>query len=391
LRGCVVNVVHVIIGLEVGGAELMLRRLLLTQRSQGEPPATVVSLTRLGPVGQRLRDDGFEVIALGMRTPLGAPRAWWRLRALLRQLKPDLVQTWMVHADLIGGLAARAANVRAVVWGVRTTDFSVNPRATRAVRWLCARLSATVPHTIVCAAEASRRAHVQAGYDASRMTVIPNGFDLDAGRPDAAAGAALRAELGLPLDKPVVGCVGRFHAAKDYANFVAAAGHVAERQPGCRFLMVGRGIEPANPTLRAWIDASGHASAFVLAGERRDVVACMSAMDVFVLASRSEGFPNVVGEAMAAARPCVVTDVGDAAALLGDTGRLVPAREPQALASAVCELLELPADRRRALGEAARARVTEEFSLHRAAECFTALQHTIVDGLRRGRHSATAA
>ena len=385
------KVVHIIIGLEVGGAELMLRRLLQTQRLQGEPPATVVSLTRLGPVGQRLRDDGFEVVALGMRTPLGAPLAWWRLRALLRRLQPDLVQTWMVHADLIGGLAARAAGILAVVWGVRTTDFSINPRATRAVRWLCARLSATVPHTIVCAAEASRRAHVQAGYDARRMTVIPNGFDVDTWRPDAAAGAVVRAQLGLSSNKPVVGCVGRFHAAKDYANFVAAAGRVAQRHPDCRFLLVGRGVDPANAALCAWIDATGHAGAFVLAGERSDVVVCLSAMDVFVLASRSEGFPNVVGEAMATARPCVVTDVGDAAALVGDTGRVVPARDPQALAAAVCDLLELPADRRQSLGDAARTRVATEFSLARTAERFTALQHAIVDGLRQARPSANAA
>ncbi len=385
------KIAHVIVGLEVGGAEMMLHRLLLTQRSQGGTPATVISLTRLGPVGQRLRDDGFEVIALGLRTPLGALRAWWRLRTLLRHLQPDLVQTWMVHADLIGGLAARAAGIRAVVWGVRTTDFSINPRATRAVRWLCARLSATVPHTIVCAAEASRRAHVQAGYEARRMTVIPNGFDVAAGRPDAAAGAALRTELGLPLDRPVVGCVGRFHAAKDYANFVAAAGRVAARRPDCRFLLVGRGIDHANATLSAWIDATGHAGAFVLAGERRDVVACLSAMDIFVLASRSEGFPNAVGEAMAAARPCVVTDVGDAAALLGGTGRVVPAREPQALADAICAVLELPASQRQALGDAASLRVAAEFSLQRTAGRFTALQRAVVDSLRQAQQAAAAA
>src|SRR5512134_1216123 len=124
------KVAHVIIGLEVGGAEMMLRRLLLTQRSQGGAPGTVISLTGLGPVGQRLRDDGVEVIALGMRTSLGAPLAVLRLRRLLLRLQPDVVQTWLVHADLLGGLAARAAGLRAVVWGVRTTDFSINPLAT---------------------------------------------------------------------------------------------------------------------------------------------------------------------------------------------------------------------------------------------------------------------
>lgn len=377
------KVVHVIVGLQTGGAELMLQRLLRAQRAAGEVPATVVSLTELGVVGQRLRDEGFEVLALQMRSPLGVWRVWLRLRALLRRYRPDLVQCWMVHADLLGGLAARAAGIHAIVWGVRTTDFSINPPATRAVRWLCARLSSRVPHTIVCAATASLRAHVEAGYDARRMLVIPNGFDAAVWRPDAPRGAALRAELGLPADAPVVGCIGRFHAAKDFRNFVVAAGQVAARLPGCRFLMVGRDLDRSNTALRAWLDDTGHAAAFVLAGERHDVGACMNALDVFVLSSRSEGFPNVVGEAMATARPCVVTDVGDAAALLGTTGRVVPARDPSALAAAIFELLILPSEERAALGQAARARLVAEFSLQRTAERFTALQHSVVEAVRR--------
>jgi glycosyltransferase involved in cell wall biosynthesis len=377
------KVVHVIVGLQTGGAELMLQRLLLAQRAAGEVPATVVSLTEVGPVGQRLRDEGFEVVALEMNSPLSAWRAWSRLRALLRRWQPDLVQCWMVHADLLGGLAARAAGIRAVVWGVRTTDFSINPPATRAVRWLCARLSSRVPHTIVCAAAASLRAHVEAGYDASRMVVIPNGFDAGVWRPDARRGAALRVELGLTAHAPVIGCIGRFHAAKDFQNFVAAAGEVAARLPGCRYLMVGRGLDRSNAALRAWIDATGHAAAFVLAGERRDIGACMNALDVFVLSSRSEGFPNVVGEAMATATPCVVTDVGDAAALLDATGRVVPARNPRALAAAILELLALPSEERMAMGQAARARLVAEFSLQRTAERFTALQRSVVAAVRQ--------
>jgi glycosyltransferase involved in cell wall biosynthesis len=266
---------------------------------------------------------------------------------------------------------------------VRTTDFSVNPWATRAVRWLCARLSSTVPHTIVCAAQTSLTAHAGAGYDRRRMTVIANGFDGAAWQPDPPGAAAVRAELGLRPEHRVVGCVGRFHAAKDHANFVAAAGRVAALRPDCRFLMIGRGIDGSNAALRSWIEATGHADAFVAAGERRDIAACMSAMDVFVLASRSEGFPNVVGEAMALGRPCVVTNVGDAAVLLGGTGRVVPPRNPEALATAIGELLAMPDARRQALGAAARARVMAEFSLERAAERFTTLQHAVVADVRR--------
>ncbi|MBX3644881.1 MAG: glycosyltransferase [Rubrivivax sp.] len=384
------KVVHVIVGLEVGGAELMLQRLLLTQRAQGAMAATVIALTRLGPVGQRLRDRGIEVIALGMRTPLGAPRAVWRLRGLLQRLHPDVVQTWMVHADLLGGLAARAAGLRAVIWGIRTTDFSINPLATRAVRWLCARLSSTLPHVIVCAAEASRRAHVQAGYDASRMLVIPNGFDASAWQPQPGLGEPLRREFGLAPGDLVVGCVGRFNVAKDQGNFIAAAAHVAAQRTDCRFVLVGRGMERGNAELMQWIEATGHAARFVLLGERTDVAACMAAMDIFVLPSRSEGFPNALGEAMAMALPCVATDVGDAAVLLAETGRIVPPRNPAALADAVLALATLPPTQRHQLGQAARERVLERFSLQQTCERFTALQRQVAAEAGRRTREAVA-
>lgn len=382
------KIAHVIIGLETGGAEMMLRRLLLAHRSQGGAPGTVISLTGIGPVGQRLRDDGIEVTALGMRTPLGALLAVVRLRRLLLQLRPDVVQTWMVHADLLGGLAARAAGLRAIVWGIRTTDFSINSPATRAVRWLCARLSSTLPHVIVCAAEASRRAHVRAGYDASRMVVIPNGFDPAAWQPQRST--CLRRELGLAEPHLVIGCVGRFNVAKDQGNFISAAARVAAQRGDCRFLLVGRGLEPGNAELMQWIDATGNRERFVLLGERVDVAACLGAMDIFVLPSRSEGFPNALGEAMAMGLPCVTTNVGDAAMLLGDTGSVVPPRDPAALAEAVLALAALPLEQRRQLGQRARERVLDRFSLQQTSERFAALHRRVVAEVQRGMSWAPA-
>lgn len=373
------RVVHVIVGLGVGGAELMLRRLVRAQRQAApDVSSTVVSLTTLGPVGQQLQADGVEVLTLGMQSPWQMPLVLWRLTRCLRQRRPDLVQTWMVHADLLGGLAARWAGVRSVVWGIRTTDFSLTPPATRLVRWVCARLSTRVPHTIVCAAEASRRAHVRAGYDAGRMVVIPNGFDLAALQPDAARGRQVRREWGVADDELLVGSVGRFNRAKDQANFIAAAGRVAARHARCRFVLVGRGNTADNATLQQWSKAAGLADRLLLVGERADVPACLAAMDLFVLPSRSEGFPNVLGEAMAMARPCVSTDAGDAAWMLGEAGRVVPVGDPQALADAVDAVLCLTADERHALGQQARVRLVAEFSMERACERFTALQLGVV-------------
>jgi glycosyltransferase involved in cell wall biosynthesis len=384
-----VRVAYIIVGLGVGGAEHMLRRLVLAQRAADpELQHKVVSLTTIGTVGTMLRDAGVDVIALGMRSPLGAPAAVVALWRLLRDWQPDLVQTWMVHADLLGGLAARAAGIRALVWGVRTTDFSINPRATRAVRWLCARLSSTLPHTIVCAAEAARRSHMQAGYDASRMVVIANGFDLLALQPVPAQSQALRERIGVAPGQLVVGMVGRFDIAKDHGNFVAAAGRIAAARADLRFVLVGRGVDESNPVLTGWIGATGHAGRFALLGERSDIAACLGAMDVFVLPSRAEAFPNVVGEAMAIGLPCVVTDVGDAALLLGDSGRVVPARDAEALAAAVLALAALPEDERRALGARARSRIAEHFSLRSACRRFTELQRAVVSDVQRLQQAA---
>lgn len=372
------RVTHIIVGLGVGGAENVLRQLILAQRANDPLMQTqVISLTTVGPIGQMLLDDGIEVIALGLKSTLALPGMMVRLRRLLAQWQPDVVQTWMVQANLFGGLAARWAGIRGVIWGIRSTGVAGASRATRLIRRLGAPLSTTVPHTIVCAAEASLRSHVAIGYDAARMVVIPNGFDLQRFHPESSAALAMRSALGIGQHETVIGHVGRWNAAKDHLNFVQAAGVLIRQQPRCRFLMVGRDIGPDNEVLARALEHSGCADRFVLLGERSDIPACLGAMDFFCLSSRAEGFPNVVGEAMAMAVPCVVTDVGDAAMLVGNTGWVVPKEDPIALAKALqMAVTESPAERA-ARAQRARARVETEFSLQRAHERFTELQRRV--------------
>lgn len=365
-------IVHVIVGLNVGGAELMLRRLIETQRAQDATiEHHVISLTSVGAVGAQLRVAGVPVLALGLSNPLYAPLVLLRLVRHLRRLRPDLVQTWMYHADLLGGLAARLAGCRNVIWGIRTTDIAKGgSRATAGVRWLCARLSCWVPNTIVCAAQAAQRLHAGLGYCADRLVVIPNGFDMARLQASAADVAALRQSHGFGAEVLVVGTLGRFNAVKDQHNFVRAAGLLARDNASVRFLMVGRGCDAANPELSTWIAATGFAERFVLLGERSDAPVCLAAMDVFVLSSRTEGFPNVLAEAMSVARPCVTTDVGDAAHVLGGCGVVVPAEDSAALAQGMARLVTLPQQERIAMGEAARRRIAREFSMERCARRF---------------------
>lgn len=372
------KILHIIVGLGVGGAETALKRLIDSHAGNRQFQHSVVSLTTTGEIGDALRASGVKVQSLEMRGLWDIPLALWRLRELIRAHRPDIVHTWMYHADLMGGLAARAAGNTKVIWGVRSTDiFRGTSRSTGLVRHVCALLSHWVPCLIVCAAESSRQAHLAAGYEPSRIVVIPNGFDVARLVASNAQRRAMRGACGWCDSEIVVGCVGRFNPYKDHDNFVRAARVLAERFPAVRFLMVGRGIERGNPELSAWIASTGYAERFVLLGERSDVAVCLSAMDVFCLSSRSEGFPNVVGEAMAMGVPCVVTDVGDAAMLVADTGIVVPKEDSIALAEGLARLINMPAEARRRRGMQGRERIDAEFSMVSARERFEAAYKSV--------------
>jgi glycosyltransferase involved in cell wall biosynthesis len=368
------RILHIITGLSAGGAEMALYRLIVSSRG-GSYTHSVVTLTSGGSMRQRFLDAGIEVVTLDFkRSPISQ---FIRLLALIRRIRPDIVQTWMYHADMLGGLAARMAGNRNVVWGIRTTSIQKGAYSIALIRRMCAWLSWWVPHTIVCAAEASRQSHAVAGYDSMRMVVVQNGFDLAAMAAPAAQKAALRTQCGFAPDDIVVGCVGRFDVDKDFRNFVRAAGLLAQQHSHVRFLMVGPGLDKANAELAGWIAETGHAARFVLLGERADAPVCLASMDVFCLSSRNEGFPNVVGEAMGMDVPCVVTDVGDAALLVADTGVIVPKEDPHALANGIADLLAMTPAARKQLGQRARERVQSEFTMKRVRERFESLYQLI--------------
>jgi glycosyltransferase involved in cell wall biosynthesis len=372
---------HIIVGLNIGGAELMLKRLVKSHQDADRFRCFVISLGAVGPVGLQLRALGVEVHALNMRRLWDVPMSILLLVRLLRQQRPNIIQTWMYHADLLGGLAARMAGYKNVIWGIRTTDVAAgNSRAITRVRWLCARLSHWIPNTIVCAAAASRRAHVELGYCADRMVVVPNGFDLARLQATPAQVAELRLECGFASDAVVIGTLGRFNVVKDQYNFVRAAGLLARHHLGARFLMVGRDCDVGNDKLMDWINATGCANRFVLLGERSDAPVCLSAMDVFCLSSRTEGFPNVVGEAMVMRKACVVTDVGDAAYLLGNCGVVVPKENADALAEGMAKLVSLTDAERADLGALAHARIASEFTMERTRERFEAVYAKVLAG-----------
>jgi glycosyltransferase involved in cell wall biosynthesis len=354
--------VHLITGLGIGGAETMLYK-LLSRMDRDRFRSVVVSMITPGPMGERIQALGIPVYTLGMQRGRPTPGHVARLSRLLRRWQPDILQAWMYHADLMGLIAGRIAGVPRILWNLRCSDCVIG--ASRTTLWTfkaCALLS-HLPSAVIANSEAGRRFHASRGYRPRRWVVLPNGFDLDLFKPDDQARCAVRAQLQLASDVPLVGVVGRYDPPKDHGNFLRAAMLLSERNPEAHFLLVGREVVPDNSELMEVVGSHSVRERLHMLGERSDMPAIMAALDVLVSSSSSEGFPNVIGEAMCCEVPCVVTDVGDSAILVGDSGVVVPPRDPEAIAAAVEKLLDAGASARHALGMAARRRMEERYNL----------------------------
>lgn len=368
----------VINGTGDGGAERMLAR-VLTRLRPDEFDVTVISLNEFGTAGQQLTDAGIPVHALQLLERRFNPLFLAAVARELKRCQPDVVQCWMYLGNLYGGLAAKLARCKVpVLWNIRhsTLDPRIDSRSMRCSAWIGGKLSRWLPSRIILNSEAARRTHQQVGYVQNKLEVIPNGFDTSLFRPDPAARQRIRDELGISHDAPMIGIVGRFHPHKDHRGFIQAARVVADRCPRTHFVVVGFDLVYSEADLWSWIDAVGLRERFHLLGKRSDVAAIDASLDVLVCSSTTEGFPNVVGEAMSCGIPCVATDVGECREVVGDTGRIVPKQNPQALGEAIVELLSLPHTERTVLGQAARRRIVERYDIDQIVARYRRLWRT---------------
>lgn len=360
------RIMHVVTGLEVGGAEVMLCR-LLERFDRDEFDFSVVSLRPLGPLRGRFEQTGLALRSLDITGVVSLVTGAFRLFRMLRRERPDIVQTWMYHADLVGGLAAWLARVPHIVWNIQHSTHSRTgiKCTTRLATWLLARLSHRLPSAIIVCSRVAIRHHAALGYDAQKMTYICNGAETDVFVPDADAGARLRETLGIPADAPVIGTAGRFHPQKDYPVFFEAALQLQELTPEAHFVACGPGVTADNPEIRRLLAASPHPERFHLLGLRSDMQRVYPAFTVSTLCSAfGEGFPLTLGEAMACAVPCVATDVGDSAEIIDAPARIVQPGQAAELMRAWKAVIDLPGHELAALRAQARKRIQTLFSLH---------------------------
>jgi glycosyltransferase involved in cell wall biosynthesis len=372
---------HVITGLEPGGAENLLLR--LAGRLEGADfRQSVLSFRSGGRLESAFTGMGIPVEGLGLRKNGGDAFRLFRLWGWLREGKFDLVQTWLPDPNVVGGLAAWTLGIP-VVWGLHQANLSPELNGARTLRMLRwgARWSRRVPRRIVCVGEAVRLAHVAAGFSPDPMRVIPLGFDTDLFRPRPDVRAAVRLSWGVTPENPVIGLVARYDPHKDIPTFLDAARILKSKRPDARFVLCGSGMERGNAVLSEALEARNLRDVILL-GQRDQVQDVFPGFDVATLSSVSEGFPSVLGEAMACGVPCAATAVGDIAELLGDTGRTVPAKHPSALAEAWGDLLALSPEERRNRGLAGRARIEKNFSVGSVAARYRALYDEVLGAPR---------
>jgi glycosyltransferase involved in cell wall biosynthesis len=374
-----IAIAHLITGLERGGAEHMLAQ-LVARMDRDRFRSVVISLTDAGPMAAVIAESGIPVHALNVRRGMSVLGAVPRLRRTLREFRPDILQTWLYHADMLGLAAHQLGFAPHLLWNVRCTDSLGANAPRRLLAWCSGRPDAVVVNSL-----AGQQFHAGLGYHPRRWMMLPNGFDTDALRPDPERRHRFRAEFGWDDAVVAVALPARYHPQKDHATFVAAAAKLAARLPSARFVLLGSGCDAANSALAGLIDQNGLGERVMLLGERHDLHALYPAFDIVTLSSAyGEGFPMVLGEAMSCGVPCVATDVGDAAEIIGETGAIAPPRDATALTAAWERIAMLTGEERTALETGARARIVAHFGLAGIVARYEALYEDIVADRREG-------
>lgn len=375
-----IRLVFLISSLNRGGAEKQLT-LLVRNLDRTKFAITVVTIYDGGGLADELRNlENVTVVSVGKGGRTDNLFALVRLAALIRRLRPDIVHGYLDVGNVLALVTGRMARA-GVVWGIRASsiDLTTIDRTSRFYLHAASRVSRW-PDAIIANSQAGRDDAVSKGYPADKVVVIPNGFDTTRFAPDPQSGLRMRQRWSIPPDAPLIGLVARLDPIKDHPTFLRAAARLRQTNPDVRFVCVGDGPAGLRAELQALSESLGLADCLVWAGEETDMPAVQNALTIATSSSISEGFSNTLGEAMACGVPCVATDVGDASHLLADTGRLIDVGNAQALAIAWDGLLNLPVSERRALGEAARARIVAQYSLQALAQRTEA----VLEGLRPG-------
>lgn len=373
-----VKILHIITGLLTGGTELALYSLLAGKLGSSFENM-VISLMDEGEVGSRIVKLGFPVQSLHLiqgRTGF-SPSALFRLRQTVKRYRPDVIQGWMYHGNLAATAGGMFHRSLPVVWNIRQSLYDIN-REKRITRLAIQgnRLLSCHPQKIIYNSILSRQQHEQYGFKQQAGTILYNGFNTDKFKPNSDTGRLVRSELNIPRNALVIGHIGRFHQMKDHKLFLESIEQIMTKREDVHVIMIGAGVDKNNSLIQETGNIFG-SHRLHLMGRVDCVEKYMTAMDLVCQSSWSEAFPNVIGEAMASGVPCVVTDVGESATLVGTAGIVVPPENQRELTQALTSLLNLEREGLKNRGKQARLRIKERFSIDTSSEKYCLLYKQI--------------
>lgn len=361
--------IHVITDLDVGGAETMLKRLLAQEADKSK--ILVISLTDIGKIGLDIEMLGVKVHALNMKGPLSFPTALLKLIKVFKVTSPEMVQSWMYHADLLAGIAARLSRIKNIIWGVRGTNPPIGNKQTFLIMKLCAFLSGFIPKKIIYVSKSALEAHISHGYNREKSVYVHNGIQLDSLSFDTEGRALIRKQLGIPESEILVGTLGRLHADKGQDLLVEAIKNLTPSHPNVSFVFVGRDCDKIPESMALNNFAPGTTQKIKFIGEQSNIQQWLSAFDIYCLPSRTEGFPNSLLEAMLLGLPCVATPAGDTKIIASDVVSVTDDISPESLTETLKAMLTLTSEQRIQLGKKASAHVKQHYSIEKAHQNFT--------------------
>jgi len=345
----------------------------------------VISLTKNGLIGEKIKKLDVEIFCLNMTKSFNLINKFIDLKKLLSEKKPDLVQTWLYHSDLIGGLASKLSLSCPIVWNIRHSDLSseANKRTTILVAQLSAKLSNYIPDCIISCSKVAKNIHINIGYNKDKIEIIPNGFNISEFNQAKYNKKILYDELDISYNNNLIGMVGRYDPQKDYDNLLNAALLLKKNYYSLfnqsHFILCGKNVDENNKELTNFLKKNKMESNFHLLDIRDDIPMIMASLDLFTLSSLGEGFPNVVGEAMASNTPCVVTDVGDSAYIVGDTGIVVRPKNSSELMQGWVNIITKSRKEIEKLGEKARKRIIDNFTIKKISKKYLDLYNTLIN------------
>jgi len=329
------KIIHIITDLGDGGAEGV-----LLQQTQSDFEHLVISLKSPGKYGPILLEQGIRVETLGLGQLLNWPSGIKRLFWILKQPETAVVQTWLYHADLIGGLIARLAGRKNIIWNIRNNRLHKKALVTRLVAYFCKLTSHRIPEKIICCSHTAAQYHRDLGYK-KPISVVANGFDSCRFKPDDRKRVEIREQLNLQ-NSFVFGTVARWDAQKDHDNLIQAIAKWKSKNPGELFklLLIGKGCTSENTELEILIQQNALKNDIFLLGMRNDVHELLNALDLHILPSKSEAFPNVIAESMLTGIPSIATNVGDSKEIIGKAGWTCPPRSSDQLEKTITDAYE---------------------------------------------------